>query len=227
MMLLLLLLCLFYTGAVALLLGTEASLFLPSTTAARDRWSFVWQGSSQQQKQQRQGQGQLRLRLRVLAHLLWTYSVTAPVAWLWLTDEILFSGYHLSGSNAVLLEDAVIILSVPRAGTTSFHRALALDKQRFVTPCMLDLYFPFCCIQTILKLLARNFPQTLHTVEQFLKRCHNITEEVDARHPVQLLGADADDILLENGTTGSVRTFPVPEYYLKHYRLCGTEARSL
>ena len=199
-----------YAFSWTLLWTTEAELFLPNPHAARDRLRYALLDG--------QGGVLLVLRIRILLHIVWTYAVAAPLSALgWLMDELLFPRYH-----SMTLDQAVIVISVPRAGTMTFHRTLALDTTHFVTPCMLELVFPFLWVHTLFWTLHASVPQTMTRVEGLLKYVFHITPEVDARHPVQLFGPDADDILLGEWhwvSTGSIRTFPVPEFYLQHYQM--------
>jgi hypothetical protein len=79
------------------------------------------------------------LQLRVLTHFFLSYAFLRPVAAiLWLLDEWLYPEYR-----QVEIKAPIIIVSVPRAGTTSFHRTIALDEDQLVTPTMLELVLPF------------------------------------------------------------------------------------
>jgi hypothetical protein len=60
----------------------------------------------------------------------------------------------------------------------------------------------------------------LTLVANVLKYMNHVTKDVEARHPISLLAPDADDILLGEWhwvSVGAVRTFPVAEYWYKHY----------
>ena len=131
-------------------------------------------------------------------------------------DELLYGDY-----NKVSIQKPVITISVPRGGTTSFHRTLALDE-RFVTPNMLELVMPFLSLHKLVLKLNQLSPGAVKKLEQFLKWINGVTPAVDARHPISLLAPDADDILLGEWhwiSVGAVRTFPVAEYWKKHYQM--------
>ncbi len=80
----------------------------------------------------------------MLTHLFLSYAFLRPVAAiLWLLDEWLYPKYR-----QVEIKAPIFIVSVPRAGITSFHRTIALDEDQLVTPTMLELVFcPFLRIK--------------------------------------------------------------------------------
>lgn len=194
------------------LMAEAASLLHPCRQAAVDRWRFARIPRT-------------RLQLRVLLHLVATYTIILPVAIiLWCVDELLFPKYR-----AMKIRAPIIIVSVPRAGTTSFHRTFALDEDQLVTPTMLELFLPFICIQKLVWKLHYCCPDFVERLEAFLKRLNGVTQEVDSRHPVHLLVPDADDILIGEWhwlSVGSLRTFPVSEHWKKHYQMINTQERT-
>jgi hypothetical protein len=200
-----------------LLLKTSASLLLPNFDAVSDRCKYVLS------KDTTGLQNVLRLKLFVLIHLLYTFIVLLPCAsFLWILDEVLFARYI-----NVIIEKPVITISVPRAGTTSFHRTLALDEQ-FATPTMLDLVLPFVCLQKVIYAIRYSFPELTRKLETFLKWINRVTPEVEARHPISLFAPDADDILLGEwhwSSVGAVRTFPVFLYWKRHYQMTSNAQR--
>ena len=50
----------------------------------------------------------------------------------------------------VVLHAPVFILAPPRTGSTSLHRALVSDSERFFAPLTLELFFPFITVQRAL-----------------------------------------------------------------------------
>ncbi len=91
-----------------------------------DQWRFAWFPRTE-------------LQLRVLTHLFLSFAFLRRVAAiLWLLDEWLYPEYR-----QVEIKAPIIIVSVPREGTTSFHRTIALDEDQLVTPTMLELALPF------------------------------------------------------------------------------------
>jgi hypothetical protein len=62
----------------------------------------------------------------------------------------------------------------------------------------------------------------LRRLEACLKHLSGITPGIYAHNPVQLLAPDADDILIGGWhwtSVGSLRTFPVAEYWYNHYEM--------
>jgi hypothetical protein len=197
-------------AAVYVLLGwsllstTSASLLVPHPVAASDRLWFsldLWRSRSR------------LLNLRILLDLLVSYLVILPLAsYLWVIDEVFFSGFH-----KIDIVEPIIVVSVPRAGTTSFHRMLALDE-RFATPRMLELVMPFICVHKVLYCLKNRFPAALARIELVLKWISGVTPAVEARHPVGLFLPDAE--VWHWVGIGAMRTFPVAKYWYKHYAFC-------
>lgn len=150
-----------------------------------------------------------------------TYLVILPLvaSYLWTLDEIMYGSQYRS----IPIHKPLLTISVPRAGTTSFHRTLALDVERFATPTMLELVMPFICVHKLVFAIRRYFPTTVMIhLEGFLKYMNHVTKQVEARHPISLFSPDADDILLGEWhwvSVGAVRTFPVKEYWQKHYQM--------
>jgi hypothetical protein len=194
-----------------LLTNTSASLLLPDPNAARDRFAYAVNIPASSSP------SNLQLRLRILFHLCSTYAVILPLAsFLWAFDDIFFRSY-----KTVPIVKPLIIISVPRGGTTSFHRTLALDN-RFVTPSMLELVMPFLCLHKLVYGLHRMAPTAVQQLERFLKWINGVTSDVEARHPISLFAPDADDILLGEWhwiSVGAVRTFPVASSWQHHYQM--------
>jgi len=203
------------TGTLAfgwiLLVFTSASLLLPDSNAAHARLRYalsIHRSSSILN---------LRLRISIFFHIFSTYLFVLPLAaFLWTIDDIFYGGYI-----NVNICKPLIIISVPRGGTTSFHRTLSLDE-RFVTPTMLELVVPFLCLHKLVYGLNRVAPKVIQRLELFLKWINGVTPAVEARHPIQLLAPDADDILLGEWhwiSVGAVRTFPVADKWLQCYQM--------
>ena len=198
-----------------LLLFTSASLLLPNTESAKYRRKYAttisFTGAFTREER--------RLQLQILMHLLATYCVILPtIAYLWIFDELFYSVYR-----SIPIVKPVITISLPRAGTTSFHRILSLDD-RFVTPNMIELVLPFVCLQKLLHTLNARYPHFVQQVETFLKYVNGVTQDVEARHPVGLFLPDADDILLGEyhwTSVGSIRTCPIPydNYWYNQYKM--------
>ena len=186
-----------------LLLGTSASLLRPRTQSACDRFLHC-----------------LSLPLsitkgRILIHILVHHIVILPLAaYLWTIDEVLFASYRTGH-----ISKPVILLSVPRAGTTSFHRTLALDPN-LITPRTSEIVMPFICVNIILNYLQDRYPSFLNRIENILKKLNGVTQAVEDRHPISLFSPEADDVLMGEWhwvAVGAIRTFPVLRYWWEHY----------
>ena len=203
---------------------TSAKLLLPDKGAAKDRLAYALDFKELSTTNDDVADI-IRLKLRIVSHLLTTYLIILPTAaYLWLIDELLFGKYY----KQTAITKPVITISVPRAGTTSFHRTLALDKEQFVTPVMLELVLPFLCVQNLLWKMHTLCPNLVNKLEEFLKSVNGVTSEVEARHPIGLFAPDADDILLGEWhwvSVGSIRTFPVSKYWKKHYLMSNPHTR--
>jgi len=130
-------------------------------------------------------------------------------------DEILFGTLY----RKTKIEKPLIIMSVPRAGTTSFHLSLALDEN-LISLRTCDTVLPFLCVTIPLEYLNKKFPHVLKRIESLLKRISGITKEVEQRHPVSFFSVEADDVLLGEWSwagIGSVRSFPVLKYWWEDY----------
>ena len=118
--------------------NTSASLLFPDPHAARDRCVYAVGIASASPL------SNLKLRLLILCHTFSTYVIILPLAfYLWIIDEVFFGSY-----KTIQIRQPLTTISVPRGGTTSFHRTLALDE-RFVTPSMLELVVPFVCLHKL------------------------------------------------------------------------------
>ncbi len=67
---------------------------------------------------------------------------------LWFLDDVLYPAHR-----HVALQAPVFILAPPRTGSTSLHRALVSDTDRFFAPLTLELFFPFITVQKALHYL--------------------------------------------------------------------------
>ena len=190
----------------SLLITTNARLLVPRRRSIQDRIQFALFSSPTLTTLK------LRILLRIVIHL----SVILPLAaWLWSIDEVFFSSY-----KSTVIQEPVILISVPRAGTTSLHSTVAKDTNTFVTPTTSEFVLPFLSIQYILQYLHCSFPNTIQRVEHVLKLLNGVTKEVEQRHPVSLFYPDADDVLIGEwqwSAVGSVRTFPSLKHWYAHY----------
>jgi len=131
---------------------------------------------------------------------------------LWLLDEILYGKEY----RKVSLDKSVFVVGGFRTGTTSLHRALAMDEERYTSPRFIEVVYPFLLIQKFFDWLEHrdkvNGTQTVRNVE---KKLHAIIgEENMARHPMSWYVPEEDDLLLASWHyigwyTGC--TFPHPE----------------
>merc|ERR1711920_398443 len=93
---------------------------------------------------------------------------------------------------------------------------------------MLELVLPFLCLQKVICAIQSRFPHLVRQLERFLKWINRVTPEVEARHPISLFAPDADDILLGEWhwvSVGAVRSFPVLQYWKKHYQMTNPSTR--
>lgn len=193
------------------LIVTEASLLLPAREAALDRCRFALRAGAWIQR-------------RVLLDLMISYMVVLPIgAILWSIDEIFFSRYR----RTEILKP-IILLVLPRSGSTSLHHLFSLDVDQVVTPTILELYMPFLCVQKVVQTLNHHFPHFVNQAEMFIKRLKGLTEEVEALHPFHLMTPDGDEILIGEWhwlTPVSHRTFPVAQYGMKNYHMIDSACR--
>jgi len=122
------------------------------------------------------------------------YLLMAPF-WvaLWHLDDILFPTYKqedLSGS--------VFLVGGFRTGSTSLHRAMSLDDERFVSPRFLELAMPFITLHKFIDFLewidGKLNTEIILRIEKRLQGI--IGEECMARHPMSFYEAEEDDVLL-------------------------------
>lgn len=187
----------------SLLSFSSASLLKPRAQSAKDRllYSFSFPISI--------------TKLVILLNLVLHYVIVLPIsAYLWMIDEIFLGAYRKTK-----IKRPLIIISLPRTGTSSLHEILAMDAN-LVTPTTSDLILPFMCANMMIKFCHENLPSFLRNVESILKMLKGITKDMEMRHPTSLFSYDADDILLGEWNWVSlhaVRTFPVEEHWWKNY----------
>lgn len=155
--------------------------------------------------------GRVRLGLRwvvlLLNQALWNF--------LWTLDDIFYPAYR-----EVDLAGAVFIVGGFRTGSTSLHRTLALDTERFVCPRMLEFVFPFVAVHRAFDYLewldlkvGTRFIACIDGI--FNKVCG---EELRARHPMGYYEAEEDDVLFAaNYGVGwySAIQFPSPKVWME------------
>ena len=84
-----------------------------------------------------------------------------------------------------------------RTGSTSLHRALSLDAERYVSPRFVELAMPFLCLHYFLDFLEAVDAKVGTTfILKIEKKFQQIMgEECMARHPMSFYEAEEDDIL--------------------------------
>lgn len=131
---------------------------------------------------------------------------------IWLLDEILYGKEY----RKVSLEKSVFVVGGFRTGTTSLHRALAMDEERFTSPRFIEVIYPFLVVQKLFDWLEHrdkvNGTNTIRKIEAKLQEI--IGEDNMARHPMAWNVPEEDDLLLTSWHfigwyTGC--TFPDPE----------------
>ncbi|CAB9503630.1 expressed unknown protein [Seminavis robusta] len=134
---------------------------------------------------------------------------------LWMLDEILYPDYR-----RVSLENSVFVVASVRCGSTSLHRALSLDKERFVSPRFIELFWPFICVQKFLDWLELRDERLGTTVIKNLeaKFQAQLGPDVMARHPMHWHEAEEDDVLLASTHLVGwylAAAFPHPEVWVQ------------
>jgi len=113
---------------------------------------------------------------------------------LWILDEVLYPGYR-----SVTLESPVFVLAPPRTGSTSLHRVLCADQDRFFAPQLVELFFPFITVARALH-YVHDRPvlkaSVLQFIDWFVLLCGIRPTETATRHPMGLFTVDEDDITL-------------------------------
>ena len=123
------------------------------------------------------------------------FVVTMPFSDLYmLIDDIIWGKEY----RKVSLDNAVFLVGGFRTGSTSLHRALALDKERFVSPRFIEVAFPFLWLNYFFDWLERRDKvkgtTTIKNIENKLQEA--IGKENMARHPMSWYEAEEDDIVL-------------------------------
>ena len=137
----------------------------------------------------------LRSRLYVLARTMqqlgnqWLYMLLFTI------DDFLFFAYR-----SIEIESPVFIVGGFRTGSTSLHRVLALDEERYCSPRFLELAMPFLTFHYFL-----DFLEWIDGVSGgrtgFMARLEKTLQaaagpDVMARHPMALKVAEECDVLL-------------------------------
>ena len=113
---------------------------------------------------------------------------------LWLLDEVLYPGYR-----RVELQSPVFVLAPPRTGSTSLHRALCADSDRFFAPQLVELFFPFITVSKALHAVHDRpalMAPLMRFIHWFVALCGIRPSETSRRHPMGLFKEDEDDIAL-------------------------------
>lgn len=131
----------------------------------------------------------------VLIRMLVFFSTSVTVhEVLWMLDEILYGSEYRKNS----LQDSVFLVGSFRTGSTSLHRALAMDEERFVSPRFIELWYPFICVQKFFDWLESrdklNGTTVIRDIEK--KFQDQIGPDVMARHPMHWYEAEEEDLLL-------------------------------
>ena len=111
---------------------------------------------------------------------------------LWTVDDILYPAYR-----DVPISKPVFLVGGFRTGSTSLHRALNLDAERYVTPRFLELVFPFIVFHKFLDFLEgldkKLGTSIIHKIEARAQAA--IGPEIMAQHPMSFYEAEEDDVL--------------------------------
>jgi hypothetical protein len=99
----------------------------------------------------------------------------------------------------VELQNPVFVLAPPRTGSTSLHRALCADTDRFFAPQLVELFFPFITVAKAMHAVhARPVLEArlMRFIHWFVALCAIRPSETATRHPMGLFKEDEDDIAL-------------------------------
>lgn len=131
---------------------------------------------------------------RFLLFTRWNMLLFNQPLWhfLWTIDDFIFPNYRNENMN-----DAVFVMGGFRTGSTSLHRTLALDKERFITPRILEITFPFMILHKFFDFLE-SLDEKFNTscIETINKGLQNaVGEDVMKRHPMSFYAAEEDDLI--------------------------------
>lgn len=134
----------------------------------------------------------IKARIGLLLRYLCMIALTPYWIFWWTVDDLIFNAYR-SLKNA----SPIFILGGFRTGSTSLHRTMSDDANRFVTPRVLELIFPFLTFHYFLDMLEY-CDKKIGT--KFIDGCDQLFktfcgEEVIARHPMSYYAAEEDDML--------------------------------
>jgi len=135
----------------------------------------------------------LKTRMRIFGRELAFLGFQVVFSFLSTVDDIFFPGYR-----ACTLVEPVFIVGGFRTGSTSLHRALALDAERFVSPRFTELMLPFLSVHFMLDMVewfdGRMGTGLCASLERALQKTAG--PDVMARHPMTLKDAEECDVLL-------------------------------
>jgi hypothetical protein len=168
----------------AVLGADPLTLPLPPPTAWRIRFGALLSG----------GPGKFPLKNRLFLLVRAVIYLVGSLFWLalWAVDDVLFFPY-----KAVAIVRPIFLVGGFRTGSTSLHRAISLDDEKYVSPRFVELALPFLSVQFLLDFLEM-LDGRLGT--SFIKgieaRFHKLLgPETMARHPMFYYEAEEDDIL--------------------------------
>ena len=108
------------------------------------------------------------------------FVITMPISDLYmLIDDIIWGKEY----RKVSLEDSIFLVGGFRTGSTSLHRTLAMDEERFVSPRFIEVTFPFLWLHYFFDWLERRDKEKgTSTIKNIEKKLQNaIGEENMAR----------------------------------------------
>ncbi|GMI61477.1 hypothetical protein ScalyP_jg2996 [Parmales sp. scaly parma] len=134
------------------------------------------------------------LKARIWLTIRTLYYLCISPVWLllWAIDDFFFPYYRKES-----LENSVFIVGGFRTGSTSLHRAISLDEERFVSPRFLEIFVPFVSFHKFLDLIefldAKLHTKLVASLEARLQAV--VGTECMARHPMTYWEAEEDDCL--------------------------------
>ena len=120
---------------------------------------------------------------------LFYYATLPLIDIFFLLDDVFYGDYQKCS-----LDDAVFVIGGFRSGTTSLHRAIHLDEERFVSPRMFEVQWPYIWLLKFFDWLEERDPSIVQKFEAKLQGA--LGEDIISRHPMTWHDAEEDDTLL-------------------------------
>ena len=163
--------------------------------------------------------------LKVRIHLIIKWFIGIFFLPLWdicmLIDDIFYPQYR-----KIDLSKSIFLVGAFRTGSTSLHRQLFMDENRYVSPHYFELFFPFLCVYYFNEKLCRIFgkDRMKHIYDRLLHIYFQkiLGPEVILRHPMTGYEAEEDDLLLGSWQKVgwyAITGFPHPKSWMNSGKL--------